>query len=98
MVEVGTGFVKYKLALALIRRAQDQHDLADAVSDLTSAKIVFSRLAETDSKNSWWPLICTWIERALGEAYRKQHEEKAARSAYYSAIERDQNARRSRSV
>jgi tetratricopeptide (TPR) repeat protein len=88
MAEVGDAFLKYKLALALTRRARGG-DLAEAVGHLKHADKIFSRLAETDSKNSWWPLVCGWIERALGEAYTMQHDDVGAANAYNVAIERD---------
>jgi tetratricopeptide (TPR) repeat protein len=88
MAEVGDAFLKYKTALALTKRAQGS-DLADAVGHLKHADHVFARLAANDPKNSWWPLVCGWIERTLGDAYMQQHDAGNAAAAYQEAIDRD---------
>ncbi len=82
-------FLKYKLALALTRRAQSG-DFVEAVGRLNEADEVFSELTKADPKNSWWPLVCSWIERALGDAYSKQGDKTNAAKAYLLAIKRDQ--------
>ncbi len=93
LAEVSDAFLKYKAALALTKRARGS-DLADAIGLLKHADDVFSRLAANDPKNSWWPLVCSWIERTLGDAYMQQHDAGNAATAYQIAINRDLTLRK----
>ncbi|MGH7095933.1 MAG: hypothetical protein ACREFB_20695, partial [Stellaceae bacterium] len=73
---------------ALIKRGQT-NDLVAAVGHLQRADKVFSRYMESDPKNSWWPLVCSWIERALGQAYNAEHDYKNAATAFNAALAKD---------
>lgn len=86
--EADQAYTKYRLALALTKRAQGG-DIAEAIGHLQRADKVFSRYMDSDQQNSWWPLVCGWMERALGQAYNAEHDYKNAAAAFREALAKD---------